>query len=108
MISEIALENVREGMLLAKPIRNKVGQVMINKDVELTAKHINILKMWGIQIIAIKDGTEEEVDVKNQSTIDIIKQQILSGLGWNIDHPILDEIIELAAYSHFRTIQDNE
>ncbi len=97
----ININDAVEGMVLAEPIFNKIGQVMIAKDINITSKQINILKMWGIKEIRIK-RLEEDILVDNSSKIQQIKLQILNDLGWSNINDYIDEMIELAALTKIR------
>lgn len=103
MFLEVDLDTISEGMTLAKPVFNKVGQVMIAQDVAVTSKHINILKIWGIKKVEIVVNNDSDSIVNESDSIVKKKQRIMEILGWEVDNDFLDEIIELAALSKYTT-----
>jgi len=58
MIS-LELENVRPGMILAKPLYNFQGELLVREGITLTAKQIWILKSWGVRPVWIEGDSEE-------------------------------------------------
>jgi len=54
-------------MIVAEPILNNFGQVLISPGVILQDKHKNILKTWNIKAICIKsDDSDEEVEISEE------------------------------------------
>jgi len=98
----LEIERLIEGMILAEPVLNKMGQVMIAKDITLSHKHINILKMWGIKQVCIKNTENDVAEINDPDLIELAKKDLIIKLGWEIDNPFLEEMIELAAQSKFK------
>lgn len=101
MFLEVDLDNIKEGMVLAKPVLNKVGQVMIAQDIAITNKHINILKMWGVNKVEIMTNNIVEAASDEYESVSKKKQKLREQLGWDVDVIFLDEIIELGALSKY-------
>jgi len=99
MSKRIDLEEAHEGMVLAEPVLNKLGQVMLGKGISLKLKQINVLKMWGIKQIAINNLEEDIPEETNYELLEETKLKIKQQLGWNDDNSFLNELIELAAIS---------
>ena len=59
----IVLEEIKEGMELALPLKNKFGQILLSADVRLENKHKKILKMWGVTAVYIKENNNEYKDI---------------------------------------------
>lgn len=55
----IATENLTPGMLLENDVHDRSGRMLLGAGVELTAKHIHILRTWGVVEASIK-GVEED------------------------------------------------
>ena len=51
----ITIEDIKEDMELALPVRNKLGQVLLGSEMLLKEKHKFILKSWGIEYISVKE-----------------------------------------------------
>jgi|WetSurMetagenome_2_1015567.scaffolds.fasta_scaffold459238_2 hypothetical protein len=92
----ITINDIKEGMELAVPVRNKFSQVLLAEDIKLEERHIKILSLWGIQSIYIKD-TEEEKEVQyDESVILKAKEELKKRLTWNFRNPSEEEIYNLA------------
>jgi len=52
----VEIENVREGMVTAKPILGFLGQILLNEDIEIKEKHIYYLKRMGISSVYVDDS----------------------------------------------------
>ncbi len=63
----ITIDQIEEGMIVAEPIVNNFGQVLISPGVILQRKHKNILKTWNIKALVIKsDEQEEEIELSEE------------------------------------------
>ncbi len=60
----VALDNCKEGMEVAKPIINKFGLTLVEKDVRLTLKLIELLKRRNVKVVYIKDEPTNDAVVK--------------------------------------------
>lgn len=54
MARVISCDEIEQGMILAQPILNKFGQILLPANVELQKKHSQLLKTWGITSVTIK------------------------------------------------------
>ncbi|MBM7570973.1 HD-GYP domain-containing protein [Aquibacillus albus] len=57
----VATKKISEGTELAKPIHSDTGQVLIQKDVQLTRRMLKRLQQLGITYVYIKDAVTEDV-----------------------------------------------
>ena len=85
-------------MRVATPVVDIYGNVLIAETQELTAKHLRLLKTWGIEEVAILDS-QEQVDtpedgwdpllIKNcrEEVLPIFKKA-------NLDHPVMAEVFK--------------
>ncbi len=61
MSSILSIEQVEIGMVLANPVVNRYGQVLISNGTELLQRHIKLLKTWGIKFIhLVGDDLEDD------------------------------------------------
>lgn len=70
----VKLDAVTEGMLVAADVKNMDDMLLIPAGCELSARHIKILRTWGISEIQI-DGEE-----KNSTTLLKISPEVLQRL----------------------------
>ena len=60
-MKELALYNLKEGMVLAKDITTPSGQVVLEKGKELTKQSILRLSFYNIKSACIVDGEEKQI-----------------------------------------------
>ncbi len=65
----VNIDEIKEGMTLSEDVINPQGLVLIKKDVELTEKHIKVLKRWGISTVAIADSLDVAADGRPKAEI---------------------------------------
>ena len=58
-MSVINLEDIKPGMTLVGEVRNRRGQVLLAGEIEITEKHLRVLRMWGVTEAEI-EGVERE------------------------------------------------
>jgi len=59
-MSTIKLKNLKPGMVLADDVRDLKGRVLLARGETIDAKHLKILKAWGIAEVTVK-GTGPQV-----------------------------------------------
>ena len=52
----LPVEELKEGMILAEPILDPVGRVLLGKGEALTRLYINKLERWGIYEVSVEGG----------------------------------------------------
>jgi hypothetical protein len=63
----VPVEDVKAGMVTAEPVRNSVGQTLLGADVELSERHANLLRTWGVKTLIIKtDANEGVVEISDE------------------------------------------
>ena len=55
MAKFIEVSELKEGMELEFPVKNKFGQTLLAANIRLEEKHKLILKTWGIDFLYVKD-----------------------------------------------------
>jgi hypothetical protein len=57
----VKIENLREGMVVAKEVKNMEDMLLLPVGCEIRPKHIEILQCWGITDVDVEafDGLEE-------------------------------------------------
>jgi hypothetical protein len=97
MTVSIPLEGLEAGMVLAEPIFNRFGQVLLNKGVQISDRHLNVLKTWGIPKVLIQVG---ESNGKQFEINEEMRNRVLARLNkrllWHPNTPLEEEIIQLA------------
>lgn len=57
---KIATTNLQEGMILAEPVYDRKGRLILSKGLELELNHLRALKTWGINAVQILESSEEK------------------------------------------------
>ncbi len=65
VLRKISLDNVEPGMVVNKPVLGFLGQVLLNADVTINAKHIYYLKQMGINTIYVNDDRLSDVEAED-------------------------------------------
>jgi hypothetical protein len=95
----VKLDAVAEGMTVAADVKNMDDMLLIPAGAVLTARHIKILRTWGISEIQT-DGEEEGSTTLMTIAPDVLQkmQDELVKLFWdfNANEPVQQEIFKLA------------
>jgi hypothetical protein len=92
----VFIDELKEGMELATPVKNKFGQVMLAENIKLEERHKNILMLWGIQSVYVKDSEEESEQLFDEDAVSNAKDQLKKRLTWNFRNFNEEEIYNLA------------
>ena len=92
----VFINELKEGMELATPVKNKFGQVMLAENIKLEERHKNILLLWGIQSVFVKDNEEEVEQLFDDNAVSIAKELLTKRLKWNFRNYNEEEIYNLA------------
>jgi len=108
---DFVLSEVKPGMILAKPVRNAQGQLLVNAGSRLSQKDIHKFKTWGVPKVAVKGKIAEvgknEVtpELDAQESIDAELKEKFSGV---LDDPVMIEIMNAAKRQLLETYQKKE
>ena len=98
MIS-LDLNMLKPGMVLAKPVHNFQGILLLNKGAELTKKNILILKSWGVTSASIKSKGEKKKDNGGKSEKKInkfIEKELQEKFSEVLEDEVMVEIMRVA------------
>ena len=70
-MKELALYNLKEGMVLAKDITTPSGQVVLEKGKELTKQSILRLSFYNIKSACIVDGEEKQAENQDFAEVSV-------------------------------------
>jgi len=102
IMPKVKIENLHEGMVVAKEVKNMEDMLLLPVGCELRPKHIEILQSWGITDVEVEacEGTEEPKD-----PILLLPPKVAARLEaelrsrfWNFDasNPVQMEVFRLA------------
>lgn len=93
------IEDIRPGMILAQPVRNHQGVLLLEAGARISKKNIRIFKSWGVLEITIK-GNETEAEGRTGDTEFRAKESIEKELKEKfcevLDDPVMVEIFNAA------------
>jgi hypothetical protein len=93
----VPFETLEPGMILAEPVLNRLGQILLNKGSQLSPRHITVLKTWGIPAVLIESGELEGNDpIWDEEIQKRAQARIKRRLFWYPQSPLEEEIIQLA------------
>jgi len=91
------INDLKPGMILAQSAVNRHGTVILGEGNELTGKHINALKTWGITEVDIKGADSDQV-VKD--VMEVLSNDIVESIEKELDelfppvqsNPVMEKI----------------
>jgi hypothetical protein len=93
----VPFETLEPGMVLAEPVLNRLGQILLSKGSVLSPRHLNVLKTWGISAAVIEGGEAERRDpILDEEIQKRALARIKRRLFWHPHSPLEEEIIHLA------------
>ena len=95
----VPIDQLSSGMMLAEDVRDINARLLLSKGLHIKAKHIRILKMWGIFQIHVA-GTEpvpRQADgVDDAEHMERVKQVMLREFAaLDLEHPAIRELLRL-------------
>ncbi len=107
----VSIEDLKPGMILAQPVRNRQGVLLLEAGAKISKKNIRIFKSWGVIEITIK-GDPAEAEGRTADTEIMVKESIERQLQEKfsdvLDDPVMVEIFNAAAKQLMRDFQNNE
>jgi hypothetical protein len=107
----LKLDELKPGMILAEPIRNQSGSLLLDKDTSLTKKRIWMLKTWGVDKVSIKGKPKEggkttiETELETKETIE---KELRAKFEDTIDDPVMELIMKAAARQLQKSLNDTD
>jgi HD-like signal output (HDOD) protein len=96
----ISIDQLSLGMTLSQDVRDINSRLLLSKGLQIEAKHIRILKMWGIyeiQVEGVEPSGQEEHPAAASEHLEAVGQNILKTFAeLDMDHPAIKEIVKLA------------
>lgn len=98
------------GTILAEDVCNLDGQVLFRKGLEVAARHIEILQMWGIPGVEIEGGVDETIDLPIESFSNLIVEKAEALVNARLklvksSHPAVDIVRRIAVLEAAKEIQ---
>ena len=103
------LNDIKEGMVLAADIKNKHGNILIKEGNTLTAKHVQLMKAWGVTEADVvgfdRDQVEkQEMHALSPDAIEAVEKELRAVFPPVDHHPIMAEIYRIARKLRLRQV----
>lgn len=101
----IPIDSLETGMVLASNVNDRTGRLLLGSGVELTQKHLIVLRTWGIEEADI-EGVEGEAVTMMKLPADVTPDELRAAeedlkrrhfRHAGLDHPAVRELLRLAA-----------
>ena len=105
------IDELKPGMILAEPVYNQSGSLLLEKDTSLTKKRIWMLKTWGIDKVSVKGKPKEsgktaiEIELEAKETIE---KELRAKFEDTIDDPVMETIMKAAARQLLKSLRDKD
>ncbi len=99
LMLNLAVEDLKPGMILARPVRNRQGVLLLEAGTRLTKKNIRIFKSWGVTEVAIRGKrshsriSSAEIGLADPETVEKRLKEKFSDV---LDDPVMVEIYNAA------------
>jgi len=110
-MNKLNIEDIKPGMILAQPVRNHQGVLLLEAGARITKKSIRIFKSWGVFELSIKGdsaeakGSPEDTEIKVKESIEKQLKEKFSGV---LDDPVMVEIFNAASRQLRKDFQNHE
>jgi hypothetical protein len=108
---DLSIEGIKSGMILARPVRNHQGVLLLDAGARISKKNIRIFKSWGVLEISIKGNPAKAEPRSGDSGVRVkesIEIQLKEKFCDVLDDPVMVEIFNAAGKQLMRDIQNNE
>jgi hypothetical protein len=105
------IDELKPGMILAEPVYNQSGSLLLEKDTSLTKKRIWMLKTWGIDKVSVKGKPKEsgktaiEIELEAKETIE---KELRAKFEDTINDPVMETIMKAAARQLLKSLRDKD
>lgn len=95
------VDEIKVGDVTASPITNAHGAVLIGADVALDERHLRLLRMWGIDRVAVRGdkGDKDESDVAREAALAAAEEAVKARFGPSLNNVVMAEILRAAVES---------
>jgi hypothetical protein len=112
-MGKLNLDDIKPGMKLEKDVQERSGRVLLRAGTEITERHLNIFRTWGVAEADIESVTREEAAAHAARDLDpeVLKaaEEFVSPLFVHTDsnHAAVRELKRLCVLRHIRLNKQN-
>ncbi|MEJ2163886.1 MAG: hypothetical protein P8X90_00055 [Desulfobacterales bacterium] len=107
----LKIDDLKPGMILDKPVRNRQGVLLLEAGARITTKNIRIFKSWGVQEVAVtgdrsdSKGADKDAAIQREEAID---KQLKERFSNVLDDPVMVAIFKAARNRLMQDLQHSE
>ena len=108
---KVSIDDLKAGMILAQPVRNRQGVLLLEAGAKVTHKSIRIFKSWGVNEIAVQGDRSDSKGPVGDSEIqgkEPIEEQLKEKFADVLDDPVMAAIFNAACFCLTRGLPHNE
>jgi hypothetical protein len=111
VVGILKIDELRPGMILAEPVVNQSGALLLEKDTSLTKRRIWTLKAWVIIKVSVKGkskaGGKTAIETE-LGTKESIEKELRAKFEDTIDDPVMETIMKAAARQLLKSLSDTD
>ena len=107
----LKIDELKPGMILAEPVDNQSGALLLEKDTSLTKRRIWTLKTWGIDKVSIKGKAKERGKTAigtELETKETIEKELRAKFEDTIGDPVMETIMKAAVRQLQKSLSDTD
>ena len=112
-MGKVNLDDIKPGMKLEKDVQERSGRVLLRAGTEITERHLNIFRTWGVAEADIESMSSEEASAQATRDLDpeVLKaaEDAIDPLftHTDLDHAGVRELKRLCVLRHVRLNKHN-
>ena len=97
----ISLDEVRPGMALASPVSNRQGVILLQQGAQISERHLNILKSWGVtelDVVGVQEVSLEdlEAEMAKDPKLAAMSKKLDNLFARVKDEPLMKKLLQIA------------
>ena len=107
----LKIDELKPGMILAEPVVNQAGSLLLEKNISLTKRRIWMLKTWGIDKVSIEGKSKEGGKTAIETELEIretIEKELRAKFEDTITDPVMETIMKAAARQLQKSLRDKD
>ena len=111
LMINLKVDDLKPGMILDQPVRNRQGVLLLEAGSRITAKNIRIFKSWGVKEIAVigdrpdSKGLDEDAAVQGKESVEWQLEEKFRDV---LDDPVMVAIFKAAKIRLMQDLQNSE
>jgi hypothetical protein len=105
------IDEIKPGMILAQPVRNHQGVLLLEAGARVSKKSIRIFKSWGVLEVSIKGNVTEAADPTGDTEFRVkesVEKKLKEKFSEVLDDPVMVAVFNAACKQLARDFQNSE